>query len=909
VSEGRLFGREGEMRALEDRLDGAHARGGALLIRGEAGVGKSSVLAAAKSAASARGMSVLTAAGVRSETNLPFTGLVDLVRPILDGIGHLAGPQQNALRAAFGLSEAPAADLFLIALGALELLAEFASNSPLLVVVDDFQWLDQSSANVIAFIARRLQSEPIVLLLTSREVPEILLDDVVPDLHLGGLDRDAATALLRARHPGLPHAIRDRVLNESAGNPLALVELPKAITSKFSRGGLLPPHLPLTTRLERAFASRISDLPLPSRQLLLTAALSDRSSLAEVLSAAKVLRGAELSLDVLTPTVTAGLLTVNTVNLYFRHPLVRSAIHEASSMAERISAHRALAAVLKDDADRYAWHRAAATVGVDDAVAADLEAAAARAQQRGDVRVAIRALERAAQLSADRTRRVRCLLQGAELAFEIGWPEVVLDLLQKAEALELAPHDRVRLTWFREATVRSITGGEALTEIADNIKTDADVDLALDLLSGPATSGWWAEPDERVCEHVISAVERVSGAFEDDPRFLLILAMTAPIERGAFVIERLHRAHSNFDGDARTALLLGLIASQVGDFAAAERFLNIAITGLRAQGRLPLLAHALILRAWSAVYRANLDVAIADAEEGERLSLETDRPIYAAIARGCASMLAALRGDWEAAETLAARAEDVTQPLGILMAEVQMARGTNALARGRYDDAYRHFRRMFDPADRAYHPMRHCYYIGDLAEAAIASGHGADARSILVAMEALGRETPAPQFHCALHYARAVLAEDETAGSLFAMALEAAAVRSPFTIGRLRLAFGAWLRRARKTKEARAQLQAAMEIFDGLGALPWSERARQELRAAGVMTDRRPPARRERLTPQELQIALMAAEGLSNREIGQRLYLSHRTVGSHLHRVFPKLGITSRSQLHSALSSDGTKAG
>jgi DNA-binding CsgD family transcriptional regulator len=909
VSQAALYGREREIRALEDRFNGVHDRGGALLIRGEAGVGKSSLLGAAKSLAQARGMAVLAAAGVRSEANLPFTGLLELLRPILGGLDRLAGPQQNALRAAFGLAEVPAADLFLIALGALDLLADFASNRPLLSVVDDFQWLDRSSANAFVFIARRLQSEPIVLLLTSREIPELLLDDVVPELHLRGLDQDAATALLQARYPDLPFATRDRILHESAGNPLALVELPKAITSERSRGGLLPPHLPLTARLERAFASRISDLPLPSRQLLLTAALSDRPSLAEVMSAAKVLRGADLSLEALAPPVDAGLLTVNTVNLYFRHPLVRSAIHQASSIAERVAAHGALAAVLKDDADRYVWHRAAATVGVDDAVAQDLEYAAARAQQRGDVRVAIRGLERAAQLSSDAARRARCLLQAAELAFEIGWPEIVVDLLQKAEALELTPRDRIRLTWFREATIRTVSGGEALTVIADNIKTDDDVHLALDLLSGPATRGWWAEPDEQVCEHVISAVERVRGTSEDDPRFLLILAMTAPIHRGAFVIERLHSSHFNFDGDARTALLLGLIASQVGDFTIAERFLNVAVAGLRAQGRLPLLAHALVLRAWSALYQAKRNVAIADAAEGERLALETDRPIYAAIARGCAATLAAFGGDHEASEALAAQAENITQPLGILMAEVQIARGMNALATGRYDDSWRHFHRMFDPADSAYHPMRHCYYVGDLAEAAILCGRRDAAKKILSEMEELARRTPAPQFHSAMHCARAALADDEDAEPLFETALAADSIRSPFTKARLRLAYGSWLRRARKSKEARAELLASMETFDSLGASPWSERARQELRAAGVRAERRTRARRESLTPQELQIAMMAAEGLSNREIGQRLYLSHRTIGSHLHRLFPKLGITSRAQLHATLASEAGKLG
>jgi ATP/maltotriose-dependent transcriptional regulator MalT len=269
-------------------------------------------------------------------------------------------------------------------------------------------------------------------------------------------------------------------------------------------------------------------------------------------------------------------------------------------------------------------------------------------------------------------------------------------------------------------------------------------------------------------------------------------------------------------------------------------------------------------------------------------------------------MSAALRGDYEAAEALANDAERAAAPLGILFAEVQMARGINALGAGRYDDAYRHLRRMFDPRDDAYHPMRHCFFIGDLAEAAVQSGHRDDAIALRAEMEALASRTPSPQFQLAMLHARAVLADDTRAPRLFEAALAGGAGHSPFTMARLRLAFGAWLRRARRVKEARPLLQSAMEGFDALGALPWSERARQELRAAGATIARRVPDRQEELTPQELQIALMAAQGLTNREIGQRMYLSHRTVGSHLYRIYPKLDITSRFQLRDALASEGT---
>jgi DNA-binding CsgD family transcriptional regulator len=903
VVEAVLFGREREMRVIEDELRLVNDRGSALLIYGEPGVGKSSILAAAKSLAAGRNVAVLSATGVQSETNLPFAGLYDLLRPIIERAKRLPGPQQSALLGAFGLVEAAAPELFLIALAALDLVVEFATEQPLLLVVDDVQWLDESSTSVLTFIARRIASEPIFLLISSREVPGAAIGDILPELRVGGLNERAAAALLEAHFPGLPVAVRDRVISESAGNPLALVELPKTITSEFSGQGLLPGHLPITMRLERAFTSRLANLPATTRQLLLVAAISDRSSVAEILSATSIVCGATVSLEALTPALTRGLLQADNVSVRFTHSLVRSAVHAAATIAERVAAHTALATVVQEDPDRRAWHRAAATVGTDDAVAEDLESAAARAQVRGDARAAIQALARAAQLSTDAKRRARCLIVGAELALDIGWSDVVERLLEEAETLDLGAPDRVRLMWFREASARSISGSRALTEIADNIKTNDDADLALDLLSGPATRGWWAEPDEQVCNHVIAAVGRVR-IVDDDPRFLLIVSMTDPINRGAFVIERLSNLVANNDGNGRAARLLGIAATQVGACDLARPFLDRAAASLRSEGRLALWAGVLVLRAWSAIYLADRNVAIADAEEAARLASETKQPIWLSEAQAAEAMLAALRGDHETADALAADAERTALPTGTLPAEVQMARGMNALGAGRYDDAYRQFHRMFDPNDSASHPMRHCYYIGDLAEAAVQSGQRDAAEAILAEMEELAGRTPSPQFHLAIHHARAVLATDRDAERLFEAALAADVLRSPFAKARLQLAFGTWLRRARRPREARVALQAALEAFDFLGAAPWGGRARQELRAAGVSTGQRTPQRRERLTAQELQIALMAAEGLTNRDIGEKLYLSPRTVGSHLYRLFPKLSITSRHQLRDALASE-----
>jgi DNA-binding CsgD family transcriptional regulator len=900
-----LLGREVERRIIEEKLNGIRESGAALLILGQPGVGKSSILAMAKKLGSDRDLLVLSVTGVKSESNLPFAGLFELVRPVLDRMSRLSQAQQSALQGAFGLVERRGSDLFVTALGALDLLAEVASERPLLLMVDDAQWLDQSSTSILSFIARRLESEPIVLLVASRDDRETAFDGIIPQMRIPTLDGFASRALLNARSPALSALVREKILQEAAGNPLALVELPNAITPDFVGDGILPEPVPLTTRLERAFASRISDLPLSTRHIVLVAALDERSNLAEVMSAAKTLNaGKELSLEALTPAVSAGMLSIDGIDVRFRHPLMRSAIQNASSVAERVAAHAALAAVLQNDADRSIWHRAAATVGTDDAVAEALEATAARAQERGDVPVAVQALDRAATLSADPQRRARCLLIGVELAFDIGWRNVVARFLAQAQALEVSRQDRLRLTWFSEALTPSIPGSQALSEIADDIKGDDDVDLALDLLSGPATYGWWAEPDERVCNHVIAAVEGARTSSQDDPRFLLLLSMTAPVDRGAFVIDSLHRLAKKSHEDARAAYILGMAATQVGEFDLVERFLAVAASGFRNDGRLALLAHVLVLRAWSAIYVGNRNAAIASAEEGLRLASETDQRIYVSLAQAASALLAALRGEHERAEALADEAERASTHIGTVFAEVQMARGVNALAGRRYGDAYAHFYRMFDPLDSAYHPMRQCFFVGELAEAAVQSGHRDEANAMLSEVEGFARRTPSSQLHQAAHYARAILAEEDDVDRerLFAAALDEGVIRSPFTLARVRLAYGTWLRRARRLKEARVPLAAAMEAFDTLDAFPWSERARQELRSTGLSVEGRTPELREQLTPQELQIALMAAQGLSNREIGQKLYLSHRTVGSHLYRIFPKLNITARFQLRDVLS-------
>jgi DNA-binding CsgD family transcriptional regulator/tetratricopeptide (TPR) repeat protein len=904
-----LVGRERELQVLGALVDGVGDRGGALVVCGEPGIGKSALLAMASRRATDRGMLALTAAGVQSETQLPFAGLHQLLRPILTGAAGLPARQRVALLAAFGMNDEVAPDLFLIALAALELLADTAARTPLLLTVEDAQWLDRPSGDVLAFVARRLESESIVLLTAVREGHASALREIgLPELRLEGLEETAAAALLAAHAAALAPGVRNRLLAEAAGNPLALLELPAALASDQLRAGVLPEWLPLTARLERAFAARVSELPVVTRRLLLVAALDHDGALAEVLAAAAALERTEaaLEMDALAPAVEARLVEVDERGLRFRHPLVRSAIHQAASFPERHAAHGALAQVLEDQPDRRAWHRAASTVGPDEGVAAELEEVAARAQRRGGLGVAAAALERAARLSDGPSGQGSRLLRAAELEFELGRPDLVVGLLREAEPLQLAAVEQRRMLWLREMIDPSRLGDAAklgsLVDAAAWVAAAGDQDLAVNLLWRAAQRCFWGDPGQEARERVLAAAEQLhlDGG---DPRLLAILAYVAPIDRGQVIIDRLSRLAPDGQGNAAATGLLGTAAMVVGAFDLAAGFLASASAGLRAQGRLGHLARLLTLQAWAAVYLADWKVAMPAAEEASQLAAETREPLWTASAQVVKAMLAALRGEGEVADAQAAQAEQAVSPIGarFLLAIARLARGVAALGIGRHDDAYQHLGRVFDPVDAAYHPFIRTWAIGDLAEAAAHSGHQDAARAVLEKLEPLAAQTPSSWFQAGMVYARALLADDQDAEPLFQAALDADLTSWPVLRPRLQLAYGAWLRRQRRVAESRAPLRAARDAFDALGVIPWGERARHELRASGEASPRHTPPAWDQLSPQELQIAQLAADGLSNREIGQQLYLSHRTVSTYLYRVFPKLGISSRLQLRAVL--------
>lgn len=893
-----LYGRDAELRHLRDFVRGGRERGGALVVRGEAGIGKSTLLVEARRMAVGEGLLVLSTAGVEAESGLPFAGLHNLLRPVLRRAAALPAPQRDAMFAAFGMISADTPDLFLVALAALNLLGDTGPEPAALVLVEDAHWLDPASAEVLGFVARRLDADPVLLLAAVRDGFPTSFGAGLPVLRLERLSEPASAALLDARAGALPAGARSKLLQDAAGNPLALVEL--------AAGAHTSAALPLSDRLEEAFAARVGRLPATTRALLLVAAVSDGDSLAEALAAASAVAGTAVTADDLGPAVAASLLDRDDARVRFRHPLMRSAIHQRAGLAERHAAHAALAQVLAGQPGRAIWHRAAALSEPDESVAAGLEEAAALARRQGAARLALSALDRAARLTADPARRTERLLRAAEAAVELGRHDVVTGLVSEARAAELTARQLGQLLWIEASFGAGLREEhrrpEAIAAAAGQVAADGHTDVALRLLNGAALRSFWTDADATARHRIVEVAESLPVA-AGDPDLLAILAFAAPIERGATVITSLRRS-AELSGDNPEALrLVGSAAILVGAFDLAETCSTGALPALRAQGRLGLLARGLGAQAWSAAHLADLPVGIPAAEECIRLADETSQPLFVGIGQSTAAVLAALRGQEDAARRMATAAEQGALSGGVrpVLATARLARGLAALGAGRYAEAYEHLRRMHDPADPSFHPALRCFSLGELADAAVHCGQEDAVREVIAEMEELGRQTPSPALHGGLRHARAVLAGDDEAEELFQSALESG--RWPFSRARGQLAYGKWLRRQRRSADSRAPLRAARDMFDSLGTAPWGELAREELRASGESSRRRTVEAHERLTAQELQIAQLAAAGMTNREIGERLYLSHRTVSSHLHRIFPKLQITSRGQLGAIMRS------
>ena len=905
-----LFARDQELEFLDRLLTRGAGAGGSLVIHGEPGVGKSFLLDAARSRAAARGSRVISVTGIECETRLPYAGLHQLLRPLIDGIRELPPPQREAIEVALGISDGAVPELFLLGLATLTLLSESASRQPLLAIADDAHWLDQPTLEVLAFVGRRLEADAIVLLAVVRDGITTPLDAAeLPRLELRPLDPESARALLEMHAPELAPSVVERVLSFAEGNPLALVELPRALGLD-SRGARLEMSEPLalTARLKQTFASRLTGMPTETRIMLLISAVNDSDAVAETFAAAALVLGEQPSVDALAPAVSANLIETTAGRLRFRHPLVRSAIAQTADPAERRRVHASLAQVLGDEPDRRTWHLAAAAVGIDEAVAEQLDEVAVRAERRGGLVVAANALERAAALSGSHARRGARLVRAAEVAVDVLPPELIERLLEEAGPVGLDVVDHGRLTLIRELVAPTAAGEPVsvrqLIGTAERVSAAGHDEFALKLLWVAATGAFHVDGDHSTRAQLVAACRRLSVP-PDDPRLLATLALAAPITEAAVVIERCLGWAPGADADPDAMCLVGMALCTVGAAVLSTGFFTVAAERMREDGRVRPLARVLALRATAGFLLGNWPAADADAAEAEGFANETGEPVWAAAALSARALLAGARGERNA-DALATRAEEVALPIRAraALAMVQMARGLSALTAGRHDIAYHELRRMFDTSDLAYHSAKCGRAIGLLAEAAIQGGHQTEARVLLRDVALTIEQSASPWQRLSVRHAQALLADDEQSEKLFEAALAADLTRWPFERARLQLAYGAWLRRQRRAADSRAPLRAASDTFNALGAAPWSERARQELRASGEHSRHRSPETRDQLSPQEVQIAGMAASGLSNRAIGEKLYLSHRTVASHLYRIFPKLGITSRAQLPAALAAN-----
>ena len=904
-----LFGREAEIHRIVALIDRPAQAGGILVLRGDPGIGKSALLDTARAHAAGRGWQCLQTGGAQTEAELPFAGLQRLLKPLLDRVDDLPERQRSALLGALDVIEGFSADLFLVALGALTLLTEAAAERPLLILVDDAQWLDSGSADVLAFIARRARDEQITMLAAIRDgYRSPLLEAQLDELLIAPLDEVAAELLLNSRASNLTPAERQRVLADSGGNPLAVIEFSKSAGfGPPHRDWQLPGQIALSERLERTFAARAAELPEGTRLALLVIATDDRDVIAEVIAATSRVLGDDVDEEVLAPAIDVRLIRIDGIRISFANPLVRSAIYQVATEEQRRKVHAALAEILADEPDRAAWHRASALSAPNDAIATELERVADRAERRGAIATAAIGLQRAAILSTDPARRVDRLLRAADIEVELGRTDVVSDLLARVAAEDLSPLASARAASIRDRFDDRTPGDAArilgLVQDARRTTEQGEADLALALLLGAAWRTWWTITEDAIRDQVLDAARNVP-VDPGDPRLLAVYAVGGPVTNSKIVSEQLATVVITPDDDPGDAYLRGLAAHTIGQSELAVQVLAGAAATMRTQGRLGLLARVLTMEAWSTIQLGSWTNVETLANESTRLSRETGQPLWAAGAQAAESAAAGIRGDFELAARLAdqVEAEALPRRLSNILCVLQVARGITALGAGRYADAYDHLVRVFDPTDPAYHFAERHGALGYLAEASVHVGRAERARELLRDVERIAASSPAPIIHLGLLYGRPLLGEAADAEAAFLAALEADIAKSPFFRARVQLAYGGWLRRQRRVGDSRSVLRHARDAFDAIGARPWGDRAREQLRASGEASNGSAPSVTEELTPQQRQIAEMTAAGMTNREIADQLFLSPRTVASHLYRIFPKLGIVSRAELADALA-------
>jgi DNA-binding CsgD family transcriptional regulator len=904
-----LFGRDEERARIGALLEAARAsQSGVLVVRGEAGIGKTALLQDARDRAA--DMHVLSASGVESESELPFAAMHQLVRPALGHIDRLPAPQAAALGGALGLAEGGGQEHFLVFAACLSLLSELAERRPVLCLVDDAHWLDAASADALRFVARRLDAEGIVLLFGAREgdvrtfaAPEL------PSLVLAGLDREAATTLL-ARGAGVDAApaVRDSLLEQTRGNALALLEVPSVLTSDQLAGAEpLPEALPMTRQVEGVFLERVRRLPEESQRVLLVAAADDLGSLAIVSLAARQLGIDQRALDVAEQ---AGLVTGHGNRLEFRHPLVRSAVYEAATSTDRRAAHGALAAALADhheQADRRAWHLAASVLEPDESIVRALEDAARRAEARAGHMAASRALERAADLSADPVERGRRLVAAARAASFAGSDARAVGLAEQALPLVDEPvsgAEIARVRAFAQRTRgRPADGIPMLLEAAREVSI-ADPRKALELLFSAFSSGSDSANEAALIE--APALAATVTPPPDDEEAVLLAGLLAGL--GAMVAGDTARGSALLDEtlaseaawkDARNALWASACALWLGDDVRTAALADRAAELARQRGALGILGEALSVQAAVRGYVQRYDEAVVAAEEAIRCARELGSSNLVLFPLSIIALVAAIRGE---DATAAEHAEEILRVATERGIALRAATATRVLAfmdlgRGRWSAALERYLALADEARGFRDAFTVLLTTPDLVEAAVRADRREVASAALPRFDAWAEHSGAAWARSRAASCRGLLADGAAAAEHFDEALRVHGAERPFDRARVHLLYGEHLRRERHRTEARIHLRAALEAFEAFRAEPWAERARTELRASGETARRRDPSTVSQLTPQEIQIARLVSEGLSNKEVAAQLFLSPRTIDSHLRNIFGKLGISSRTAL------------
>jgi DNA-binding CsgD family transcriptional regulator len=898
----RLYGREGERSALLDLLDAAReSRSGALVLRGEAGVGKSALLSDA--AAAATDFRVIRTAGVEAEFELAFAAVHQLTRPLLDHLDEIPEPQAGALRGALGETTQTTDDRFLIAAALLSLFAAAAEESPLLCAVDDAHWLDRPSADALTFVARRLEAEPIALVFAARGSEERSFDAAgVPDLELEGIDAGAAGALLSELGGGdVTPDVRDRLVSATGGNPLALLELHGSLDSgRLSGAG----PLPLSSRLETEFLERAGGLSEPSQKLLLLAAADDTGD-PEIL-----MRGSDaLGIDIaaLEEAEAQGFLRVAEA-VEFRHPLVRSAVYQGASFAQRQAVHLALVEALDGEQyrDRRAWHRASATLGTDAEIAEELERSADRARRRSGHGAAADALERAAALTPDDEVRGRRLAAAANEAWLGGQAGRAISIIDAARELVDDPTVRADLAHLRgriELQIGVAPDAHAMLLAAGREAAASDPRKAVELFHSAMEAAALAGLFEGQVE-VGRQVRMLAEGLEDDvfevPLLIGVAEVCAgEVDQGA---PRLRRAIELGSKSGNTRQLIGAAAasSYIGDMAGARGLWSRAVAEAREQGAITVLAHALSMEAAAELWNGRVASARANATEGLALARETGQEGAACALLAVLSRAAAFYGQEEECRERAKAAIELAVAHGVGMAAgtATWALGELELSLGSPTEALARLEIVATGSTGLSHRGLRFVVTPDLVEAAVRADRPEVGAAALGEYEAWAAGTDAVLAAPLVFRCRALLAESNEAAEHYEQALRLhAEAEHPYDLARTELLYGGALRRGRERKQARRHLRAALETFEQLGASGWAERARTELRASGETARRRDPSTLDQLTPQELQIARFVAEGATNKEVAAQLFLSPRTIDFHLRNVFSKLGIKRRGEL------------